>query len=213
MQYVRIGLWRSLGIALITVVGSLTVFFAATFLNRIVQEPEPEEQLTVVDFTIPTKTETREKRERPQQRRNIEESDQPALAPLPNISGSLSGIQVALPGYDPKGIETVEESLLGNMSDVVMDQNSVDSIPVLRSSPMTYPSRAKQREIEGSVTVAIHVGSDGRVMKMKILDSTPAGVFDETVMNAVPNWIFTPAKYQGQNVAVWVELPIPFRLN
>jgi periplasmic protein TonB len=213
MKYVRIGLLRGFGIALLTLMGSFTVFFGATFLNRIVQEPEPEEQLIVVDFTVPTKTETREKRERPPQRRNIEESDQPALAPLPNISGSLSGIQVALPGYDPKGIDTVEESLLGNMSNVVMDENSVDSIPVLRSSPMTYPSRAKQREIEGSVTVAIHVGSDGRVMNMKILDSTPPGVFDEAVINAIPNWIFTPAKYQGRNVAIWVELPIPFRLN
>ena len=75
------------------------------------------------------------------------------------------------------------------------------------------PERAKQREIEGEVRVSVLVGRDGRVKRMKVLEASPPGVFEEVVLNTVGNWTFRPASYDGEPVESWVTIPIPFRLN
>jgi protein TonB len=212
-KQLRLGALRVAGIGTITIAGFGVVVAALVLMNRPPADAEQKNRATSVDFTVPTEPPEPPQPEPEPEEREPRRSNQPALAPAPNLGSSLSGIQVALPEFQPKGVSEVADSLLGDLENVTLTEDAVDKAPVVRSKPLTYPERAKQRGIEGEVVVSALVSRDGQVKKLRILQSEPPGVFDEAVRNSVPNWTFEPAKYQGQPVETWGTLTIPFRLN
>jgi len=94
------------------------------------------------------------------------------------------------------------------------DQGEVDQLPmtVFRMKPL-YPFRAKRLGIEGSVKVKFLVDSAGRVSHVNILESNPPGVFDESVLKALPSWRFSPGELGGKAVNTWVSTVIQFDLE
>ncbi|MFW5728375.1 MAG: energy transducer TonB [Spirochaetota bacterium] len=212
-QVVRRGGFRAVGIGLVTVAGFGLVVMSLVLMNRPFEEPEEKEQATAIDFTVPPEAPEPPESEPEPENREPRRSDQPALAPAPNLGSNLSGIQVSMPDFQPQGVSDVAESLLGDLDNVTLTEDAVDRAPVPQSKPLAYPERAKQRGIEGEVVVSVLVTRSGRVEKLRILQSKPPGVFDEAVQNSVPNWTFEPAKYEGEPVQTWGTLTIPFKLN
>ena len=201
-------------VVLIWLFGIGLVFVGVPLLNRFEIDRDQKDTGAIVDFTVPAAPTKPEKREKPPERKRMVKSDQPALAPLPNVGGSLSGIVVEMPEYSPGGVTEVSESILGDLDkDIVMTEESVDKKPVVRTRTLEYPERAKQRDIEGNVVVSVLIGKDGRVKNMKILESNPPGVFDEAVKQSIPQWTFDPAQYKNRNVKVWATIPIDFSLQ
>lgn len=94
------------------------------------------------------------------------------------------------------------------------DQGEVDQLPmtVFRMKPL-YPFRAKRLGIEGSVSVKFLVDAAGRVSRVTILESNPPGIFDESVLKALPSWKFTPGELGGKAVNTWVSTVIQFDLE
>ena len=94
------------------------------------------------------------------------------------------------------------------------DQGEVDQLPmtVFRMKPL-YPFRAKRLGIEGSVSVKFLVDAVGRVSRVTILESNPPGIFDESVLKALPSWKFTPGELGGKAVNTWVSTVIEFDLE
>ena len=94
------------------------------------------------------------------------------------------------------------------------DQGEVDQLPmtVFRMKPL-YPFRAKRLGIEGSVSVKFLVDAAGRVSRVTILESNPPGIFDESVLKALPSWKFTPGELGGNAVNTWVSTVIEFDLE
>ena len=94
------------------------------------------------------------------------------------------------------------------------DQGEVDQLPmtVFRMKPL-YPFRAKRLGIEGSVSVKFLVDAAGRVSRVTILESNPPGIFDESVLKALPSWKFTPGELGGNAVNTWVSTVIQFDLE
>ncbi len=94
------------------------------------------------------------------------------------------------------------------------DQGEVDQLPmtVFRMKPL-YPFRAKRLGIEGSVSVKFLVDAAGRVSRVTILESNPPGIFDESVLRALPSWRFTPGELGGKAVNTWVSTVIQFDLE
>lgn len=94
------------------------------------------------------------------------------------------------------------------------DQGEVDQLPmtVFRMKPL-YPFRAKRLGIEGSVSVKFLVDAAGRVSRVTILESNPPGIFDESVLKALPSWEFTPGELGGNAVNTWVSTVIQFDLE
>ena len=76
-----------------------------------------------------------------------------------------------------------------------------------------YPYRARQRRLEGRVKVRFLVQADGTTSQITILESEPAGVFDQAVQDAVAGWRFEPGKLAGEPVAAWIVTPILFDLD
>ncbi len=59
--------------------------------------------------------------------------------------------------------------------------------PLTRPNP-DYPLAALSRGIAGSVLLEYTVDGRGRVVKARVLESTPPGVFEEVALRAVSRW-------------------------
>jgi TonB family protein len=75
-----------------------------------------------------------------------------------------------------------------------------------------YPNRALDDRISGSVIVQFVVNQKGRTTDLKVLQSIPKGVFDRAAVDAIAQWRYRPAHYDGHPVAVPVRTLIRFVL-
>ena len=93
-------------------------------------------------------------------------------------------------------------------------QGEVDQmpIPVFKMEPV-YPYRARRLRVFGEVKVKFLVDERGHVGRVKILSSRPAGVFDKSVLKALPSWKFSPGKVRGNAVSTWVVTTIEFKMG
>jgi TonB family protein len=63
------------------------------------------------------------------------------------------------------------------------------------------------------VTIAIQVDGQGAILAVRIVDSDPAGVFDDAAIESVRAWRFEPATRDGVPVTTWVRQTIRFTLE
>ena len=200
---------KALGIAL---GGTLFVLSSVSLMNKFVTFEQGDKTGPQVNFSVPqlaprplTPPPPQQKRTPPKNNRN--------LAPLPSLGSGLSSITLYSPDYASGDLGGLNENLLGDLDAVAMTAETVDKPPVVKVGALPYPERAKQMKQEGRVVVSVLIGADGRVKNHKILESTPSGVFDQAVKDSLPNWVFTPAEYQGRAVQIWATLPLDFTLN
>jgi TonB family protein len=79
--------------------------------------------------------------------------------------------------------------------------------------PPRYPAYAAEHHLSGNVVLVVDVAPDGSVANAVIERSEPKGLFDETALQAVSRWKFTPAMKGGKPVASRVRVPIEFRTD
>lgn len=72
-------------------------------------------------------------------------------------------------------------------------------VPLTRVSPI-YPLSARQRGIEGEVTVEFDISKQGTVINVNVVRSEPPGLFDKYVVNAVKKWKYRPQTVKGEAV-------------
>ena len=78
----------------------------------------------------------------------------------------------------------------------------VDVVPakiVKRVTPVVSFRRATQDK--GFVIVKFEIGENGRVSNVAVVESSPAGVFDDAATTAVRKWVYEPRKENGVPVA------------
>ncbi len=94
------------------------------------------------------------------------------------------------------------------------ESGQVDQPPqVISRVPPIYPYSAKRRGVTGVVVVRFLVDVQGRVQRLRVMESKPPGIFDKCVHQAVAKWRFKPGVFQGQAVPTWVVVPIKFKLT
>ncbi|AMV05777.1 TonB family protein [Xanthomonas citri] len=79
--------------------------------------------------------------------------------------------------------------------------------------PPGYPPDAVAAGLAGFVELQIAVSPTGTPEHIAIVRSTPAGVFDQTVLDAARHWRFTPTLEDGNAVASEVRVPVRFELD
>jgi protein TonB len=77
----------------------------------------------------------------------------------------------------------------------------------------TYPSTARRLGIQGTAVLKVHVLDDGRVGEVVVQQSAGHPDLDQASVDAVRRWRFEPARRGNDPVAVWVLLPVEFRLK
>jgi protein TonB len=78
---------------------------------------------------------------------------------------------------------------------------------------LDYPSEALRRSIEGWVDVSYMVTAEGKVTTVKVLDSSPHGMFDAAATKALTRVRYHPMTQGGKAIAVSTKLRIAFRLS
>lgn len=134
--------------------------------------------------------------------------------PLASLSANLSGIDFGLPGFDMSDLGGLDTDLLGGTNGLVMTDDTVDDPPrATYQAPMPYPARAKAKGVKGYVVLSLLIGVTGEIEQIKVIESSPEGVFDNVAVQGVSQWKFTPASYQGKAVRAWAKQRVRFDLS
>lgn len=120
-------------------------------------------------------------------------------APTPSLSGLSAGAVVpSAPAPSESGGQA------GGPESEVMPLNDV--------SP-DYPRYALQRGIEGHVKLAFTINRTGAVENLRVLEASPANVFEREARRAAVRWRFAPRTEGGLAVAREAVKTLYFRLE
>jgi periplasmic protein TonB len=75
-----------------------------------------------------------------------------------------------------------------------------------------YPPGLIRQEVEGSVTLRVLVGTDGRVKAVEPLRFDDEGFLKVTRIQALRKWRFLPATRDGTPVESWREMTVRFQI-
>ena len=76
-----------------------------------------------------------------------------------------------------------------------------------------YPANLLQREIEGTATVRVLIGTDGRVREAQVVRATHPDFGKATVKQALKAWRFKPATRSDVAVEDWQTLSVRFTID
>jgi protein TonB len=76
-----------------------------------------------------------------------------------------------------------------------------------------YPSSARRLGVQGTTLLKVLVADDGRVASVIVAQSAGHPDLDQAAADAVRRWRFEPARRGTEKVAMWVQLPVEFRLR
>ncbi|UXI02512.1 energy transducer TonB [Photobacterium sp. TY1-4] len=82
-----------------------------------------------------------------------------------------------------------------------------------RPSPLTYPSLAKRRGIEGVVKVEVWIDPNGKQIKQLLVKSSGTEILDQAALEAIKRWHFSSHIVDGQAIAHRVQIPVRFQLD
>lgn len=136
-------------------------------------------------------------------------------SPVFNKSGKVVGLAAPNPeGANKPGLVIPASRLTTLMPEIASAQLvRVDSKPKPLNSPAPrYTDEARNRGIEGNVSMRILVGADGLVKQVKVLRGLPYGL-DEQAIKAAYQLKFQPAMKDGQPVAYWLPVVVSFNLG
>jgi periplasmic protein TonB len=76
-----------------------------------------------------------------------------------------------------------------------------------------YPASARRAGAAGTAVLRVHVLADGRVGAVEIETSAGHADLDRAAVEAVRQWRFEPGQRGEEPTAMWVLLPVEFRLR
>jgi len=83
----------------------------------------------------------------------------------------------------------------------------------LNNPPPSYPPLSNRLGEQGLVRVRVLVDGDGTATRAEIQTSSGFERLDQAALQATLRWRYVPGTRNGQRVAMWVEVPLRFRLN
>ncbi len=139
----------------------------------------------------------------------IDFSSKPLSRPVPQISKNKK-VKEAVSGQTERADLKWDLSNQG-AQDLPIDEGAQPQHD-LNISP-DYPITLRQRGIEGTVWLRVHVDHSGLPEQIILFKSSGYRLFDEAALRAVARWRFKPAKSHGRHLASWVEFPVRFILQ
>jgi TonB family protein len=140
-----------------------------------------------------------------EQARAALDASQPATAEA--LLQTANGLGASA-GLDALNARLVQMKIAGAGAPEVVEA----SLTRIRGIQLDYPEAALRRNIDGWVDVAYVVTADGKVAKIKVLDSNPTGVFDTEATRALSRLRYKPMLVGGKPIMVSTKLRIAFRM-
>ncbi len=197
------------------VIGSILVLGMVVLINRFAEgldrnRGDDGDQIVFERKPPPEQKVVQQPKPKPKPRR------QPSAPPPPlgGLGANLSGIDFGLPGFDMSDLNALDSDLLGGGDGMVMTDDTVDDPPrATFQAPMQFPPRAKAKGITGYVVLSLLIGVTGQIEEIRIVESSPEGIFDDVAVQGVSQWKFEPATYQGKAVRSWAKQRVRFDLS
>ena len=131
--------------------------------------------------------------------------DEPAPAPA-SPAPPASSSTVALPPSAPLGAVKPPGAASEGVTRTARPQGGYQVRPA-------YPPAPRRLGIQGTTMLRVHVLADGRIGDVLVERSAGHPDLDHAAMDAVRRWRFDPARRGLEAVAMWVLLPVEFRLT
>src|SRR5690554_2506254 len=128
---------------------------------------------------------------------------------VPQLSSNISINAAAAPSLQGLTAQAVAPAATAAAS---APSNDAEVIPLNEVLPV-YPDSARRRGIEGYVKLAFTITPDGKVENVRVVESSPANVFDREARKAAVRWRFAPRTEDGRSVAREAVKTLQFRLE
>lgn len=133
------------------------------------------------------------------------------LAQATDPAGGSDGIPIGRPGHAAPGpalasAPSRDTGATGAITRVARPQGGYQVRP-------GYPASARRLGIQGVALLKVHVLIDGRVGDVVVQETAGHPDLDQAAADAVRRWRFDPARRGEDPVAMWVLLPVEFRLK
>jgi protein TonB len=118
---------------------------------------------------------------------------------------------------DPEARSVMKGDVYGGSSSSAATGKAVPVGPrfnasYLHNTPPPYPAPARRLRLEGTATIRVLVGTDGRPRSVRLEKSSGVAILDEAALKAVRGWTFVAARQGSDPVAAEVNVPVRFRL-
>lgn len=141
--------------------------------------------------------------------------------PVPVPDAEISPEQtIATQQEMSEAVGPITEGLGSGPGDIVIEEDGPppDFVPyekepvVIKRVNPAYPEIARRAGVEGKVLVKAWVDKEGKIRKVEVVKSD-ADIFNQAAIDAVMQWVFTPAMMKSGPVSVWVAIPLTFKLQ
>ena len=82
--------------------------------------------------------------------------------------------------------------------------------PLYGEVPIDYPLHMWDQDMEGETILRVRVTDVGAVDSLEVLQSSGFVAFDSAAVAGARSLRFTPARRDGERIAVWAEVPVYF---
>ena len=162
---------------------------------------------SVLDFVRVKKEEAVQKKDRKPKKPPKPKEPPPDMAP-PQMDAPSP--ESATSGMDFGADIGADISLEGGLA---LESGDGEFLPIVRVAAV-YPRRALQRGIEGYVDVEFTVSKLGSVTNPKVIQASPAGIFDQAALDATLKYKYKPRVVNGEPMEVsGVEVRVKFELG
>jgi periplasmic protein TonB len=194
------------------------VLGAVLWLHARAVEPEPRWILARTHIITPPNVlrplpPSRPTSERPTSTNDRKGVIDPVDEMKPTLSDPKAGMKLVGPGtrtdQRPTDLPAVQPPVVVDPAEGAFVAFDQPPVPYYRPAP-DYPGWAREQGIQGRVVLHVLVGRDGRVSRITVLRDV-SGLTD-AAREAIARWRFHPAISGRNPVAVWVEIPIEFKL-
>jgi protein TonB len=200
-------------------VGHLAVLAIVLWLRAIAVTTEPRLILTPVRFAPPLEIERPVPPIEPRSDHiSMKTTDDGTIVPVqfdpPTVEDPARNVRAIEPGTTTEKTPPAPPS----SSDLMVDNTPAEGafvafdrppVPYFRPAP-DYPDWAREQGIQGRVVLHVLVGRDGQVTRITVLRDVSG--LTGAAREAIARWRFHPALSGRSSVAVWVEIPIEFKL-
>ena len=138
------------------------------------------------------------------------------------VIGLSFGCLVFLNGgasFSPRPDLTVQETSVNqkrnqDSTPIVLREDPVSSIKLdyLKTSAPVYPMLARKHGWQGTVVLKVLVKGDGSCAQVRVEQSSGHAALDESAVEAVKKWKFSPARLGNSSYTSLAQVPIRFVL-
>ena len=135
------------------------------------------------------------------------------LAPVPAPAMAMPSLALAINMPSPQ-LKSAHMQATPHVAPDIFTPSDLDAQPSLSyQSPPLYPFQARRRGISGYVKLQFDVMPNGEVRRLRILESEPPGVFDQTVLDVAKTWKYQAGQILGERVRTRMVKQIVFNLE